>query len=345
MIFHIKHQPNRKATAQHFLRKERRNAGSFRVSNVLKGMKKKLLALFLIFTLILPIFGCSPPPASTSSFRITFIDVGQGDAALIECDGHFMLIDGGDTYAAEAVDRVLTDRLSKANTTKLDFLVASHHHKDHIGGLIEGLDYVTEVDLTLSNVTSYDSKTFDKFNQRVLKLGSEITVPDIGATYSLGSAKIQVIDTRNKKENDSLVLLLSYGNTNFLFTGDVEEDAQKRVVDALRNSAIADKLRSGKNLIKMPHHGAYNSDSFLPDNASDNYLYTLLDAYYAEYFVISVGENNKYGHPHENTLTVIGQALEVWERDPAKHLFRTDKNGDIVVESNGSEIIITPTKQ
>ena len=95
-------------------------------------MKKRLIALLLLLTISLSISSCSNTPKE-SYFRITFIDVGQGDSALVECDGHFMLIDGGDTTAADAVERVLKDRMSKVNTTTLDVLVASHLDEDHIG--------------------------------------------------------------------------------------------------------------------------------------------------------------------------------------------------------------------
>lgn len=302
-------------------------------------MKKRLIPLLLLLWLILGIYNYIAP-SHDADFQITFIDVGQGDSALIQCDGQSMLIDGGDTDAADAVARALQEN----RVTQLDFLVASHMHEDHIGGFVEGLNHITKIGRTLCNTNTWNTKVFEKFNNRVCQLGSQIEVPKNGATYSLGSAEVTVIDATAKEDNDSLVLLITYGKTTFLFTGDIEKEAHSRVAEALRTTEIAAKLSSGVNLIKMPHHGAYNSDRFLPDNAWDNSLYSLIDASWANYFVISVGENNKYGHPHENTLKIIDKLLQVHDLDPAEHLFRTDQNGDIVVTSDGTKLEITTRK-
>lgn len=302
-------------------------------------MKKRFIALALLLTVALSAYNYIDPTGD-SDFTITFIDVGQGDSALIQCDGAFMLIDGGDTDAAEAVARTLQEN----HVTELDFLVASHMHEDHIGGFVHGLDNIIKIDRTLSNTKSADTKVFEKFNRRIQELGSRIEVPKNGTTYQLGSAEVTVVDVSTKDDNDSLVLLITYGKTTFLFTGDIEKAAHSRVAEALRSPAISAKLASCVNLIKMPHHGAYNSDRFLPDNAWDNSLYTLIDASWATYFVISVGENNKYDHPHENTLQIINKLLQVHDLDPATHLFRTDMRGNIVVTSDGTKLEITTQK-
>lgn len=302
-------------------------------------MRKRLIAILLLLAIVLSGYGCSDS-LGKSKLTITFIDVGQGDSALIECDNHFMLIDGGDTDAADEVRRVL----EKNKVTKLDVLVASHLDKDHIGGLVEGLDGVRSIKHTLSNSKSASTKVFKEFQQRIQESGSQIKVPKIGATYKLGRAEIQVIDVRDQKRNDSLVLLVTYGNTTFLFAGDIEQDAQKRVADALRSPELESKLKSSKNLIKMPHHGAYNSTKFNQNDISDNYLNTLLTACYAKYFLISVGKGNQHGHPHENTLTIINQVLRTHNLNPNEHFFRTDVNGDVVVESDGENLTIKTTR-
>ena len=103
---------------------------------------------------------------------------------------------------------------------------------------------------------------------------------------------------------------------------------------------MSDELKTGENLIKMPHHGGYNADPSLPSGASDNSLATLVDAAYAKYFVISVGEGNSYGHPHRETLDIISQALDTDVRslDRSPYFFRTDKSGSITFTSNGKTI-------
>lgn len=290
-------------------------------------MRKRLIALLLLLAISLSISGCSNTPKE-SYFRITFIDVGQGDSALVECDGHFMLIDGGDTTAADAVERVLKDRMSKVNTTTLDVLVASHLDEDHIGGLVEGLDSVKKIKYTLSNSKSSDTKAFKNFQQRIQEIGSKIKVPKVNATYNLGSAEVKVVDVRNEKNNDSLVLLITYGKTTFLFAGDMEQNQESRICDRYGDDDVWNI-----SLLKVAHHGSKSSTSI-------RFLRMLMP----QYAVISVGKNNKHDHPHEDTLGAIEQAMTVRNLDPSEHLFRTDINGNITVTSDGTTLTINTEK-
>ena len=139
-------------------------------------MKRRIFAVILLICVVLTMAGCSKT-GGDSTFSIRFIDVGQGDCALIECDGHYMLIDGGDTSAGDKVYSVLVENDIK----HLDILVASHLHADHIGGLIKALTYATKIDLTISNTDYSDTEVFRKFNHELSINGSSITVPDIGA--------------------------------------------------------------------------------------------------------------------------------------------------------------------
>jgi len=117
---------------------------------------------------------------------------------------------------------------------------------------------------------------------------SQITIPAIGDTFELGSAAVEVVDVCAEEDNDSLVLLITYGDTRFLFTGDIEEAAQKRISDKYEN-----ELDEPFNidLIKMPHHGSYTGT-----------LYRFLRTFMPEYAVISVGKGNTYGHPHTQSV-------------------------------------------
>lgn len=297
-------------------------------------MKKRIFALFLICCLILVVTGCAGS-ADNSKLSVTFIDVGQGDAALVKCAGEYMLIDTGpkDEISSERIRKLLLDE----NIKTLKYLVISHLHDDHYGGLVKDALKNVKIKTTLCNESPH--KKSDVLSH--LK-GSRVVIPKLNETYKLGNATIKVIDVSAEQPNDSLVLLINHGDTNFLFTGDIEKQAHSRVASVLRE--MSDDLKDGDNLIKMPHHGAYNSDRFLPDNASDNSLATLISAAYAKYFVISVGSNNKYKHPHQNTLDLIEQVLDVNELNKATHLFRTDYNGNIIATSDGNKITVTPSK-
>ncbi len=303
-------------------------------------MKKKLIALLLLLCLILSFWGCtssksqdgSASTESNSYFRITFIAVGQGDSALIECDGRYMLIDGGgDATAGNAIADVLDKRV----TSKcLDILAISHLHTDHYDGLTTALKEIQKVRMAISNATDSRTKEFEKLKNKLLPklpLGyRKIKTPSAETKYELGSATIEVIDNYNKSDNDSLVLLVTYGKTRFLFTGDIERQGQLRVIQALEKKQNFD----GESLIKMPHHGAYNDKSGLPENA----LYRLFNTYDPQYFIISAGIGNIYNHPHQDTIQLIKNKLESDHLKWDNHVFETSKCGNIVIESNGIQI-------
>ncbi len=277
-------------------------------------MRKKSLLFALIIALTC-LCSCAIPNKA-SSFEILFIDVGQGDSALVECDGHYMLIDGGDTKNGDEVYRVLQER----GIQHLDILAISHMHNDHIGGLPKVLTYASQIDLTIANKEYEDSEPFRKLEHELNTNGAKIKVPHLDEEYKLGSATVKVIDVASEEKNDSLVLLITYGKTKFLFTGDIEETAQRRIQEKYSRG---DNTPYKIDLIKMPHHGA-------------KILIRFIDVFMPKYAIISVGKGNNYGHPDKDTLSMLEQAK-------AK-VYRTDLNGDITVKSNGSSISITTSK-
>lgn len=276
-------------------------------------MKRRIIALGLILCLALSICACSKTGGKTG-FSITFIDIGQGDSALVACDGHYMLIDGGDAAAGEKVCNVLKENGVK----RLDILVASHLHDDHIGGLIDVLDYAQRVKLVLSNKKEYDSRTFDDFHNRLINHRVKIKVPKEGNTYQLGSATIEILSVRAKDDNDSLVLLITYGEHKFLFAGDMEQDQEQEICAHYRDE------RQDITLLKVGHHGSKTSTSI-------RFLSTIMP----KYAIISVGEGNQHLHPADQTLERLEQADVT--------VYRTDLNGTITVTSNGKDVTIEKT--
>lgn len=289
-------------------------------------MRKVLYSVVLVILSCFLMCGCMNSKAAlsginqSSSFSIQFIDVGQGDSALIECDGRYMLIDGGDTSAGDKVYNVLEEK----GIQHLDILVMSHLHADHIGGLAKALTYASSIDLTLSNSNYSDKEAFRKVEHELGINGSSITIPSVGQKYQLGSSTVEVIDASAEEANDSLVLLITYGKTKFLFTGDIEENAQTRISDRYENEN--DKAYD-IDLIKMPHHGSYTGT-----------LYRFVRTFMPEYAILSVGKDNPYGHPHKETLDLLDS--KTW----SPKVYRTDENGDIIVKSDGKTLSVTTSK-
>lgn len=253
--------------------------------------------------------------AAESSFWIEFIDVGQGDAALIQCDGHYMLIDGGPSDASQTIYTILKNKEVK----KLDYMIATHQDADHIGGLSAALNYAT-VQTCYSPVTTYDSRTFFNLLRYLAKNKASLTIPKCGAVFKLGSAKVEILGpVRMGKEanNDSIVTRITYGDTSFLLMGDAECEEEYDIIDEFSDLSC--------DLIKIGHHGSSHSTSG-----------DLLDLANPVYAVISVGKNS-YGHPTKETLKRL--------KSKKITVFRTDKDGDITVSSDGTNLFINTEKK
>jgi len=280
-------------------------------------MRKRFWILIVLPVSLIFLSACASPGVD-STFSIIFIDVGQGDAALVECDGQYMLIDGGTASAGRKVYSVLQEN----GVQHLRILAISHLHADHIGGLSQAVKYASDIDLAISNSTYSDLKDFENLEKQLNINGTALTVPNIGDKYNLGSAEVEVIDVSNSEKNDSLVLMVRYGKTSFMFTGDIEANAEKRISGMFNYGTEQDLT-----LMKLPHHGAYTSA-----------LYTFLQTFRPENIIISVGEGNTYKHPDAKTLDLFDS------KTYKPRVYRTDLNGDIIVKSNGNEITVQTSK-
>lgn len=247
-----------------------------------------------------------------SSFEIHFIDVGQADAALILCDGKAMLIDGGNAEDSS----LLYTYLKKHDISHLDYVIGTHAHEDHIGGLAGALNFAS-VDTAYCSTTAYESKAFNNFVKALDKHGVSITVPSVGDSFSLGSSTCTILAVNtdsNDTNNTSIVLRIVYGDTSFLFTGDAEREVEQAILN--RGADI------NSTVLKVGHHGADTSTS-----------YVWLREIMPQYAVISVGKGNSYGHPTDNMLSRL--------RDAEVTTFRTDLQGDIICVSDGSSVTFT----
>ncbi len=243
------------------------------------------------------------------SMEVHFMDVGQGDATLIVCDGHSMLIDAGDYTKGTAIQNYL----KKQKIKKLDYLIFTHPDADHIGGAPV---IITKFDIDrvfLSNFEK-DNKTYQKMIQALDNKHLKYTTPKIGTQYSLGSAKITILAPNGSYDNPndaSVALTVEHGENRFLFTGDAEEAAEKDI--------MANGIDISADVYKAGHHGSRTSTS--------KEFFEAVDPAYA---VISCGEENSYGHPHAETLNTF--------RMNGVDVYRTDEEGTIVAVSDGKEI-------
>ncbi len=251
----------------------------------------------------------APPVAEGGSFNLRFLDVGQADAALVECDGRYMLIDGGNKGDSSLIYTVLKNE----GAEYLDIVVASHAHEDHVGGLPAALSFA-RAGLVLCPVTEYDTEAFRDFVTYADKNGG-ITVPQVGDSYSLGSARVTVLAVNSSDDDNdaSIYLKIQYGKTAFLFTGDGERGAEQVLLDSGADLSAT--------VLKVGHHGAAAATT-----------YPFLRAVQPEYAVISVGANNDYGHPTDETLSRLS--------DAGVTVCRTDLHGEVRITSDGETLTV-----
>jgi len=247
--------------------------------------------------------------ADKSNFYIMFIDVGQADASLIMCDGHYMLIDGGNVADSNRIYSVLKSRGVK----HLDYVIGTHAHEDHIGGITAAFSACT-VGKVFSPVTEAENVPFNNFKKAAQRQGLSLDMPKLDTVYTLGNSRFTVLAPRADYvdvNNSSIVLRLEYGDNVFLFTGDAERESEQAMLNAGCNLSA--------DLLKVGHHGSNSSST-----------YAFLREVMPTYAIISAGADNDYGHPHKEVLDRLNDA-------DAKVL-RTDKSGGIVCYSDGQEL-------
>lgn len=250
---------------------------------------------------------------------VHFIDVGQGDSIFIDTAGQDVLIDAGSKTATQTV----LNYLINLNITHIQIVIATHGHEDHIGGLVGVINSNITIDKVLYNNQTQSSVTYTNFLSAAQT--HNLTAAQRGQTFVLTETAtltvlnpVQPLQFSDQNDN-SIVTKLQAGNTTFLFTGDAEEPAEQSMLVSSVTSLQSDVLKVG-------HHGSYTATT-----------QTFLDIVDPKYAIISAGLDNKYDHPHNETLQKL-QTKNITT-------YCTIQTGTIIAQTNGTTITFlnTPT--
>lgn len=287
-------------------------------------MKNKLLSAILSVCMLFSLCACGGTEETNSEQRheretaycdgmeVHFIDVGQGDSALVLCGKESMLIDGGKPYASD----IIYTYLKNLGVEELDYVVCSHADEDHIGGLAAPLSTM-RVHNVLMPETGSDANVYQTLMKKISEQKITPKHPKAGSKMKFADGTAEFfgpVSENGDKNNSSIVMKIIYGDTSFLFTGDAEREEEQEILDKGYDLSAT--------VLKVGHHGSKNSTT-----------YPFLREIMPKYAVISVGKENSYGHPTEETLSRL--------RDADVKVYRTDMQGDIIMKSDGKHVSVS----
>ena len=242
-----------------------------------------------------------------TSLKVYFFDVGQADSMLIQNNGENMLIDAGNNEDGET----LVNNLKTLGVEKIDYLVGTHPHEDHIGGLDNVINEFDIGTIYMPNITT-NTKTYEDVITEIENKNLQISEAKKGDTFFLGNANCEfmtdsILD-KNNLNLSSIVTRITFGNTSFLFTGDAETENEET------------RTWPKTDVLKVGHHGSDTS-------SSEEFLKQVSP----KTAIISVGKDNDYGHPSDETIKKL--------QNLGTTIYRTDELGTIELISDGNNII------
>lgn len=246
-----------------------------------------------------------------SEFSVHFINVGQGDCTLIKTPDGNMLIDAGEN----GYEKTVLDYLEAQGVDSLKYLVATHPHSDHIGGVAEVLDAVPTEKIIMPRLSKNNTPTtvtYEKMLTAIKNSGAKVIAAKPGNEYSFGGAEFTVLAPFEQDENlnnMSVVLKLSYSGYSFIFSGDAEKEVENQILKAGYDISA--------DVYKGAHHGSSTSNSK-----------KFVRAINPTYAVLSYEEGNSYGHPHRETVDLFNEEGIVYysTADYGTIIFTVDNN-------------------
>ncbi len=253
----------------------------------------------------------SIPIVPGEELTVYVFDVGQADCILLSCGGEYMIIDGGNNPDGKLVVK----QLQSMGITELKYAVGTHTHEDHIGGLDKVID-AFDIGVLYMPSNEYDTATYRDVVEAAEAKNIDKIAPELGYVFYLGSARCEVMSIDNENDDPNLTSIMIevvYGDTKFLFTGDAE----------IANEEA--RLWNDIDVLKVGHHGSKTS-------TSEDFMEQIKP----EIALISVGEGNSYGHPHDEVMELLNE----YQVD----IYRTDTQGTIVVTSDGNNCTVETFK-
>ena len=283
-----------------------------------RKLNKILCSLSLVIPLSLTLIGCEKiqkapyidDPTHLENIAINskvhFIDTGNSDSILVENNNEYLLIDAGDNDD----DEKIISYLKNEGVTELKYVVMTHPHADHIGGM-DSVIKAFDISKLISGQGIANTTTYEKVLNEAKNKGYKLYAPKDGEKLQLGSGILEFYNAQNREygnelNNSSVVVKYTNGEDDFLFMGDAEKEIENNIKDKIGDIEV----------LKAGHHGSSSSSSL-----------DFIKAITPEDVVILCGKDNKYGHPHKEVLEEFNN-LNI-------NIYRSDEDGDIIFESNG----------
>ena len=272
-----------------------------------------LAAVILIYVVYTNYFAPGPEPTVVDgNAEISVIDVGQGDAILIQTASEVVLIDAGPGSSKNA----LLDYLVFRGVESIDYAVFTHPHEDHIGGAAMVMENFAVKNVILPDVV-HTSSTFENMIDAIEKSGAAVHQAIYGTEYDIGGIRLTILAPISKEYDElndySVVVRMDYGETSFMFTGDAEALVERQMLEKY-SPAMLDC-----DFMKASHHGSSTSNTR-----------EFLEAVSPDIIAISCGKGNSYGHPHKEVMAEFA--------DMGVDIYRTDTMGTLVFVTDGKEI-------